>query len=76
MDKTKPDAWSIDAAYALHFDYKSHTGASFIMEQCSFLSISYKKKTNCKSSCEAELVVVDDCIWNVLRVRHFLLAQE
>ena len=40
----------------------------------SFLSISCKQKTNCKSSCEAELVAVDDCIGSVLRVRHFLLA--
>ena len=40
-----------------------------------FLSISCKQKTNCKSSCEAELVAVDDRIGSVLRVRHFLLAQ-
>ena len=75
VDKTKPDVWSIDAAYAVHADCKSYTGASYTMGQGSFMSISCKQKTNCKSSCEAELVAVDDCIGSVLRVRHFLLAQ-
>ena len=75
VDKTKPDVWSIDAAYAVHADCKSHTGGSFTMGSGSFFSISCKQKTNCKSSCEAELVAVDDCIGSVLRIRHFLLAQ-
>ena len=75
VDKTKPDIWSIDAVYAVHADCKSHTGGSFTMGHGSFLSISCKQKTNCKSSCEAELVAVDDCIGSVLRVRNFLLAQ-
>ena len=75
VDKTKPDVWSIDAAYAVHADCKSHTGGSFTMGSGSFFSISCKQKTNCKSSCEAELVTVDDCIGSVLRIRHFLLAQ-
>ena len=70
IDKTKPDVWSIDAAYAVHADCKSHTGGSFTMGHGSFLSISCKQKSNCKSSCEAELVAVDDCIGSVLRVRH------
>ena len=73
VDKTKPDVWSIDAAYAVHADCKSHTGGSFTMGSGSFFSISCKQKTNCKSSCEAELVAVDDCIGSVLRIRHFLL---
>ena len=52
VDKTKPDAWSIDAAYVVHADCKIHTGESFTMGHGSFLSISCKQKTNCKSSCE------------------------
>jgi len=49
VDKTKPDVWSIDAAYAVHADCKSHTEGSFIMKYSSFLSISYKQKTNCNN---------------------------
>ena len=69
VDQTKPDVWSIDVAYAVHADCESHTGGSFTMRHGSFLSISCKQKTNCKSSCEAELITVDDCIGSVLRVR-------
>ena len=45
------------------------------MGKSSFISISCKQKINCESSCETELVAVDDCIGHVLRLRHFLLAQ-
>ena len=74
VDKSKPDVWSIDAAYVVHSDCKSHTGASFTMGWGSFVSFSCKQKLNCKSSCEAELIAVDDIIGHVLRLRHFLLA--
>ena len=75
VDKSKPDVWSIDAAYAVHSDCKSHSGASFTIGWSSFVSFSCKQKLNCKSSCEAELIAVDDFIGHVLRLRHFLLAQ-
>ena len=74
-DPTKPPVWSIDAAYAVHHDCKSHTGGSFTMGKGSFFTVSSKQKVNSKSSTEAELVAVDDCIGHVLRIRHFLLAQ-
>ena len=38
VDKTKPDVWSVDAAYAVHSDCKSHTGGTFTMGKGSFLS--------------------------------------
>ena len=75
VDKTKPDVWSVDAAYAVHADCRSHTGATYTMGKGSFMSISCKQKTMTKSSCEAELVAVDDVIGHILRLRHFLLAQ-
>ena len=53
VDKAKSDIWSIDAAYSVHADCKRHTVEAFTMGHGSFLSISCKKKTNCKSSCEA-----------------------
>ena len=75
VDRSKPDVWSVDAAYAVHADCKSHTGASYTMGKGSFISFSFKQKTMTKSSCEAELVAVDDVIGHILRIRHFLLAQ-
>ena len=41
----------------------------------SLYTVSYKQKINSKSSTEAELIAVDDCIAHVLRIRHFLLEQ-
>ena len=74
-DRKKPPTWSIDAVYSVHGDCKSHTGASFTMGAGSVFTVSCKQKVNTKSSTEAELVAVDDCIGHVLRIRHFLLAQ-
>ena len=45
------------------------------MGKGDFFIVSYKQKHNSKSSTEAELIAVDDCIGHVLRTRHFLLAQ-
>ena len=39
------------------------------------MTISCKQKINSKSSTEAELIGIDDCIHHALWLRHFLLAQ-
>ena len=63
--------WNIDASFAVHPDYKSHTGACLTLGHGSVLSISTKQKVNIKSSTEAELVGVDDAITFVMWMKHF-----
>jgi len=54
--------WSVDAAFAVHEDMRSHTGAALTMGKGALLSMSLKQKINTKSSTEAELVGVDDAM--------------
>ena len=62
--------WSVDAAFAVHKDMRSHTGAALTMGKRAMLSLSTKQKINTKSSTEAELVGVDDTmnfvVWSKL----------
>ena len=74
-DPNKSPTWSVDAAYSLHDDCKGHTGGTFTMGKGSIHTVSCKQKINSKSSTEAELIAVDDCIPHILRIRHFLLEQ-
>ena len=45
------------------------------MGKGSFFIVSCKQKLNTRSSTEAELVVVYDCLAHLLWIRNFLLAQ-
>ncbi len=67
--------WNIDVAFAVHPDYKSHTGATCSLGKGSVINISKKQKVNTKSSTEAELVGVDDAIVMVLWTQLFLEEQ-
>ena len=62
--------WSVDAAFAVHEDMRSHTGACLTMGKGAMLSLSTKQKINTRSSTEAELVGVDDAmnfvVWSKL----------
>ena len=75
MDDSSNIVWSIDAAFAVHPDMKSHTGMSMTMGKGAVISLSRKQKLNTRSSTEAELVAVDDCMAQVLWTRYFLEAQ-
>ena len=68
--------WHLDAAFAVHKDFKSHTGAVMSLGKGSIQSVSTKQKTNSRSSTEAELVSVDDIISKVLWTKLFLDAQD
>ena len=69
--------WYVDAAFAVHPDFKSHTGATMRFGdkggaiQCS----SRKQKLNTRNSCEAELVAVDDMSVLILWTKLFLEEQ-
>ena len=66
--------WHLDAAFAVHPDMKSHTGATFSLGRGGVDNSSTKQKVNTRSSTEAELVGVDDKISKVVWTKKFLEA--
>ena len=67
--------WYVDASFAVHPDFKSHTGATMTMGRGAIQSISRKQKLNTRSSTEAELVAVDDASVMILWTKLFLEEQ-
>jgi hypothetical protein len=69
--------WYVDASFAVHPDYKSHTGAtmSYGDGNGAVQSISRKQKLNTRSSTESELVGVDDASVMILWTKLFLEEQ-
>ena len=67
--------WWADGAFAVHNDFKSHTGGIMMIGKGAVYSTSTKQKINTKSSTEAELVAVDDVIGQVIWTKKFLEAQ-
>ena len=59
-------AYFVDAAFAVHNDFKSHTGGVMTMGRGEIASISRKQKMNTRSSTVAELVTADDVIGLIL----------
>ena len=74
-DGSKSLKWHVDAAFAVHPDFKSHTGATMTMGDGAITSVSRKQKLNTRSSTAAEIVAVDDVIGSVLWTKRFLEAQ-
>ena len=71
--------WMVDASFAVHPDYKSHTGATMQFGGASSMgavaTVSRKQKLNTKSSTEAELVGADDISSLILWTQLFMDAQ-
>lgn len=67
--------WWIDASFAVHPDFRSHSGAAFSLGKGTPYTGCQKQKINGKSSTEAELIAVDDFINQVLWTQNFLNAQ-
>ena len=67
--------WHVDASFAVHPDFKSHTGAVMTMGSGAIQSSSCKQKLNTRSSCEAELVAADDMSTKILWTKLFMEAQ-
>ena len=65
----------IDASFAVHPDFRSHTGAEMTMGRGTMIPVSKKQKLNTKSSTEAELVGVDDVSVYVLWTMLFIEEQ-
>ena len=75
-DDTQNLTWYIDAAFAVHKDMKSQTGAIFTLGSGSIISESTKQKNNSCSSTEAELNGFDEQISKVLWTKRFLEHQN
>ena len=67
--------WYVDAAFAVHQDFKSHMGGAMTFRQGAVQNISRKQKLNTKSSTDAELVAADDVSVMVLWTKLFLEEQ-
>ena len=69
--------WFIDASFAVHPDFRSHTGTTmrFGGGKGSPIQMSVKKKLNMESSTTSELVAVHQGMSIVLWVKLFLEAQ-
>jgi hypothetical protein len=67
--------WFVDASFAVHPDFKSHTGGTLTLGLGSPISMSRKQKLNTKSSTTAELVGADDASTIVLWTKLFMEAQ-
>ena len=65
----------IDGAFATHRDMRSHTGGAMTLGKGVIYRTSTRQKLNIRSSTEAELVAVDDCMSHVLWTQYFLEAQ-
>ena len=71
-----PEAkWHVDAAFAVHHDFRSHTGATMSLGKGSIMAFSTKQKLNTRSSTEAELVAVDDAISHIIWSQNFIQEQ-
>ena len=67
--------WYVDASFGVHPDFRSHTGAVMTMGKGAILSGSNKQRLNTRSSCEAELVGVDDYATKILWTKLFMEEQ-
>ena len=70
-DMGKIRSW-VDASYAVHPDFKSHTGGVMSLGRGGLVCKSSKQKLNTKSSTEAELVGASHYLPNILWVANFL----
>jgi hypothetical protein len=75
IENTHSIKWYVNAAFAVDYDKKSHTGACMSLGCGSLYSTSTKQKINTRSSTEAELVLLDNVILKLLWVKRFMHEQ-
>ena len=74
-DKSNVIKWHSDASFAVHPDFKSHSGSTMTMGKGSIQLMSKKQRMNTRSSTKAELIAADDTSSMILWSRLFLEAQ-
>jgi len=67
--------WFVDASFAVHPDFKSHTGGIMSFGQGAVQAMSRKQKLNTRSSTESELVAADDHASLILWTKLFMEEQ-
>jgi hypothetical protein len=67
--------WHVDAAFAVHPDFRSHTGAVMSMGHGAITSISRKQRMNTRSDTESELVAADEVAGPMIWTKLFLPRQ-
>ena len=72
---TQTIQWYVDAAFAVHKDFRSHTGAVMSLGKGMISSVSIKQKVNTRSSTEAELVAIDDVVSKIIWTKRFIENQ-
>jgi hypothetical protein len=65
----------VDASYAVHPDFRSHTGGCISFGTGTIACKSTKQKLNTKSSTEAEIVGASDYLPNAIWTKMFMEAQ-
>ena len=67
--------WLVDTSFAVHPDFKSHSGGCMTYGTGTPISGSRKQKLNTRSSTESELVGADDFMTPILWTKLFLEEQ-
>ena len=67
--------WYVDSSFAVHPDFKSHTGATMMMGGETPISLSRKQRLNTRSSNEAELVGFNNMSTMILWTKLFMEEQ-
>jgi hypothetical protein len=67
--------WFVDSSFAVHPDFKSHTGGTMTLGQGSLINKSGKQKLNTRSSTESELGAGNDMTTMLLWTKLFMEAQ-
>ena len=75
IESMKVIKWYVDASFAVHPDFKSHTGGVMTLGNGAIQSGSMKQKLNMRSSREAEIVRVDDMAAKIFWTKLFIEAQ-
>lgn len=68
-------SWWVDALFAVHDNFRSHTRACISLGKGAIMSMLQKQKLNTKSSTEAEVVAVDDASGQILWTNYFIKSQ-
>jgi len=63
----------VDASFAVHPDFKSHTGGVLTMGEGTLQGVTSKQKLNTRSSTEAELV---GCRSRAMNIRYFFVNDQ
>jgi hypothetical protein len=75
VDDLQVIKWHVDASFAVHPDFRSHTGGVMTYGCGAIQTISRKQQLNTRSSTEAELVGADDAATKILWTKLFLERQ-